>query len=454
MSRIEIMEEFVMPQLSVTELLMKSLENAAKDLVTKCITECAFKHGFDASEEIKRLGVENLSLNRKQMVRKGKSQKISVTKEKKSVCPMPFIAEKVDFMGCHGLSYNRGLFTQCEKKVSNADGMNPGRFCKKCLEECDKSELGVPVCGTIQARLDCEPYEFKDTKGRSPVLYSKVIKKLQISSEKVKELQQILNPIHFQEIPKAKKARKVKEAKTGEKKSKGRPKKSAIAIETETVEDIYTKMANTIEVEEPEIVFEEEEEEYEVPVKASPKSSKKTALSEEEKEMKKLVAEEEKRIKKAEREAKLAQAKAEKEAKVAQEKAEKAAEKAVKKAQEKAEREAKIAKEKAERDAKRLQEKAERDAKKSKKPESSPTPEPVPSPTEKSTNVVKASRVEIEGKMYLKDKNSGVLYDPATRDAVGIYDEASETIMPIPTEEEEDEEEYEEGEEEEEPYEE
>jgi chemotaxis protein histidine kinase CheA len=442
MSRIEIMEEFVMPQLSVTELLMKSLENAAKDLVTKCITECAFKHGFDASEEIKRLGVENLSLNRKQMVRKGKSQKISVTKEKKSVCPMPFIAEKVDFMGCHGLSYNRGLFTQCEKKVSNADGMNPGRFCKKCLEECDKSELGVPVCGTIQARLECEPYEFKDTKGRSPVLYSKVLKKLQISSEKVKELQQILNPIHFQEIPKAKKARKVKEAKTGEKKSKGRPKKSAIAIETETVEDIYTKMANTIEVEE-EIVFEEEEEE-EVPVKASPKSSKKTALSEEEKEMKKLIAEEEKRIKKAEREAKLAQAKAEKEAKLAQEKAEKAAEKAEKKAQEKAEREAKLAQAKAEKEAKRLQEKAERDAKKSKKPESSPTPEPVPSPTEKSTDVIKASRVEIEGKMYLKDKNSGVLYDPATRDAVGIYDEESETIMPIPTEEEEDEEEYEE----------
>jgi len=452
MSRIEIMEEFVMPQLSVTELLMKSLENAAKDLVTKCITECAFKHGFDASEEIKRLGVENLSLNRKQMVRKGKSQKISVTKEKKSVCPMPFIAEKVDFMGCHGLSYNRGLFTQCEKKVSNADGMNPVRFCKKCLEECDKSELGVPVCGTIQTRLECEPYEFKDTKGRSPVLYSKVLKKLQISSEKVKELQQILNPIHFQEIPKAKKARKVKEAKTGEKKSKGRPKKSAIAIETETVEDIYTKMANTIEVEE-EIVFEEEEEE-EVPVKASPKSSKKTALSEEEKEMKKLIAEEEKRIKKAEREAKLAQAKAEKEAKLAQEKAEKAAEKAEKKAQEKAEREAKIAKEKAEKEAKRLQEKAERDAKKSKKPESSPTPEPVPSPTEKSTDVVKVSRVEIEGKMYLKDKNSGVLYDPATRDSVGIYDEESKTIMPIPTEEEEDEEEYEEGEEEEEAYEE
>jgi hypothetical protein len=362
------------------------------------------------------------------MVRKGKSSKISVAKEKKSVCPMPFIAEKVDFTGCHGLSYNRGLFTQCDRKVSNADVS----FCKKCLEEVDQSITGEPVCGSIQSRLACGPYEFKDTKGRSPVLYSKVLEKLKISSEKVRELQQIINPVHFQEIPKMKRARKVKEpkeAKEGEKK-KGRPKKASVAIETEKVSDLFAKLV--AEDEQP--VFEEvvvEKVVEEVPLKSSPKSSKK---SDEEKELKKALLEEERRIKKEEKEAKIAQEKAEKELKKAQEKAERE----LKLAQEKAEKEMKRQQEKAEREAKKAAEKAAKEAEKaakSKKSEPVPTPEPAP----KSSSGLTVVRQEVNGKTYLISKETNIMYDPTTHLEVGIYDKETNTMQPMPEEEDENE---------------
>ena len=429
-------KEFV-PRMSVTELLMKTLENAAKDMVSQCITECACRYGFDADEEIRRLGVENLSLIRKQMVRKGKSSKISVAKEKKSVCPMPFIAEKVDFASCHGLSYNRGLFTQCDRKVSNADGKNPGRFCKKCLEEVDQSVTGDPVCGSIQSRLACGPYEFKDTKGRSPVLYSKVLEKLKISSEKVRELQQIINPVHFQEMPKMKRARKVKEpkeAKEGEKK-KGRPKKASVAIETEQVSDLFAKLV--AEDEQPvfeEVVVEEVKEVVEeVPLKSSPKSSKK---SDEEKELKKALLEEERRIKKEEKEAKIAQEKAEKELKKAQEKAERE----LKLAQEKAEKEVKRQQEKAEREAKKAAEKAAKEAEKAaKSKKSEPVPAPAPEAKTTETTTMQGIRQEVNGKTYFRSIETNVMYDIQTKEEVGIYDEETNTMQPMPEEEDENE---------------
>ncbi len=69
--------------IAVTELLMKTLENCAKDLASRCISEAASRHGFDASEEIRVLGLENLTLIRKQMAKKSVSKGEKVLKEKK-----------------------------------------------------------------------------------------------------------------------------------------------------------------------------------------------------------------------------------------------------------------------------------------------------------------------------------------------------------------------------------
>lgn len=432
--------------ISVTELLTKTLENCAKDLASRCIKECAKRHGFDASEEIRFLGLENLSLIKKQMTKKSSSdRKQSKLPKKKSNIPMPFIGESVDSTICNGIVYNHGLFTQCPKKqISN------GRFCKGCQTECDSSSAGTPQCGTIQERCGVGLYDFKDSKGRSPVSYVKVIEKLKLTIDQALTEAGTLNmnipEEHFVIVDKSK-PKKEKEVK------RGRPKKPIGAIDADNVTDLFAKL--TAEGAE-EIVIEEEIE------------SKKSKLTDEEKAAKKAALEAERASKKLDRENQLAAEKADREAKRKSDIEEKKAEREAKIAAEKAEREAKIVADKAEREAKRLQEKAERDAKKAEekaskestkkkpvaeKPLVKPVAEkpvaekpvavavaekPVAAPSSKVT----VSRITIEGTQYLKS-SSNILYNPETKEEVAIWDPESKTIKPLPDDDEEEEEEYE-----------
>ncbi len=406
---------------------MKTLENAAKELASRCIKEVSLKHGFDADEEIRALGLENLSLIRKQMAKKSGPKKEKVVKEKapkekKSVFPMPFISEKVDISGCQGLAFNRGLFTQCTKKR-----MENGNFCKGCQSEADKNASGCPDCGTVESRLATGLYEFKDPKGRSPVSYLKVLEKLKLSSEQAleeAEKQNIeISDEHFQVIEAAKK-------------SKGRPsKKPATAVTADNITDLFATLAP--EGEDEEVVDTEEK-----PVKAS----KKAKLSDEEKALKKAALEAERAQKKAEREAKAAEEKAEKEAIRKAEAEQKKAEREAKLAQEKAEKEAKRAQEKAERDAKKAQEKALKEAEKASKGKKTPEPKPDPVVTTpvaaatpaaaKTEGKVSVTRITIGGVVYLKS-STNILYNPATKEEVGLYDPIAKKILPLPEEDDE-----------------
>lgn len=421
--------------IAVTELLMKTLENCAKELASRCISEAASRHGFDASEEIRVLGLENLSLIRKQMAKKsskqqGESKKKSnanqergAKKEKKSVFPMPFVAELVNESGCKGLAYNRGLFTQCQKNC-----MENGNFCKSCQAEADKNASGCPDCGTVEARLATGLYEFKDSKGRSPISYVKVLEKLKLSQEAALEAAGKLNieisNEHFVIVEKSKK-------------SKGRPKKTG-AIKADNVSDMFAKLASDEAVVEEKEISDSEEDK---PVKVS----KKAKLSEEEKAAKKAALEEQRALKKAERDAKLAEERAEKEAKRKAEADQKKAEREEKIAKEKAEREAKRAQEKAEKEAKKAAEKAAKEATKgSKKPVESKTakeepkaPAPTPAPAPEKVSV---TRIQIGGKTYLKS-STNILYDLATKDEVGLWDPETKTIKELPEDDEEEEEE-------------
>ena len=420
--------------ITVTELLMKTLENCARDLATRCIKECASKHGFNAEEEIRALGLENLALIRKQMAKKSvskaqKEKKERVVKEKKSVFPMPFIAENIDITGCQGLAFNRGLFTQCNKQR-----MENGNFCKGCQTEADKNSSGCPDCGTVESRLATGLYEFKDPKGRSPVSYMKVLEKLKLSSEQALEeagkLNLELSNDHFVVVEKSKKA------------LKGRPKKAVGAIEADNVTDLFAKL--TAEGEE-EVIEEGEE---------KPTKAKKAKLSDEEKAVKKAALEEERALKKAEREAKLAEEKAEREAKRKAELEQKKLEREAKIAQEKAEREAKRAAEKLEREQKKAAEKAEKEAAKgSNNTNKSVAKVETKVETNVETNVktnveappaaaakVSVTRIQIAGKPYLKSSNN-ILYNPETKEEVGLWDPESKTIKDLPEDDEEEEEE-------------
>jgi hypothetical protein len=172
------------PSIEVTEILMKTLENATKSFAARCIAAAAARHGFNVDEEIQALGLENLSIIRKQMAKKlatkGEKKERKPREPKKPVLPMPFIAENVDNRGCQGLAYNRSLFTQCQK-----NRLETGDYCKGCQLEADKNASGCPDCGNVSSRLATGLYEFKDPKGRSPISYVKFLKKLNIPLEQV-----------------------------------------------------------------------------------------------------------------------------------------------------------------------------------------------------------------------------------------------------------------------------
>jgi hypothetical protein len=439
--------------ITVTELLTKTLENCAKELAARCIRECAAKYGFEAEEAIRALGLENLNLIKKKMTKKSGSKKPAIAaekKEKKSVFPMPFEGSSVVETNCQGLSFNRGLFTQCSKEK-----MESSSFCKGCQTEADKNASGCPDCGTVASRLATDLYSFKDPKGRSPVSYVKLLEKLKLSVEDAlteagnKNIE--LSNDHFTVV---------------EKSSKGRPKKTAKQVESsDNAGDLFAKL--TAEHEEEDMFVIEDASPKNAspknasPKNASPKASNKAKLSDEEKALKKAALEEEraanklereaaialeKEAKKVERETKAAEEKAAREAKVAEEKAAREA----KVAEEKAAREAKHALEKAAREAKRLLDKElKKDSKKTSSPKTTPVVVVAPvSPPVKKVGVT-VTRMSFDGKQYLKSENN-MLYNPETREEVGIWDPKTKTINELPEDEDEDEED---GEEEEEGYE-
>jgi hypothetical protein len=89
---------------------------------------------------------------------------------------LPFIKNCVDISGCQGLTYNRGLFTQCDGKR-----MENGEFCNSCQSEADKNASGSPECGNVRDRMAAELYEFKDPNGRIPIRYVKLLNKLKLN---------------------------------------------------------------------------------------------------------------------------------------------------------------------------------------------------------------------------------------------------------------------------------
>ena len=424
--------------ITVTELLTKTLENCAKELAARCIRECAKKYGFEAEVEIRALGLENLNLIKKKMTKKSgskssSSKPIAAKKEKKSVFPMPFEASQVVETNCQGLSFNRGLFTQCSKEK-----MENSTFCKGCQTEADKNSSGCPDCGTVASRLATDLYSFKDPKGRSPVSYVKLLEKLKLSVEGAhteagnKNIE--LSEEHFIVV---------------EKLTKGRPKKTAKQVESsDNVGDLFAKLT----AEKEDVMFEIVDDD-EVPI-----NSNKAKLSDEEKALKKAALEEERAAKKLEREAAIALEKEAKKVardqKLSEEKEAKKLEREAKAAEEKAAREAKVALEKAAREAKVADEKAAREAKRVLEKESKKDSKKAASPkaTPKATPVVvvaavsppaatkKVSRIIIGGTQYLKSHDN-ILYNPETKEEVGLWDPETKTIKELPEEEEEEEEE-------------
>ena len=421
--------------IEINELMMRTLAGVSKGLVVRCVEELSKIYGFSNEDALSHLSLDTMKSNVKSMAKRTakepkqkpvKSPKETKSKPKSKI-PMPFSSVDCSAAGCHGIKFNHGLFTQCP-----SDKLATGDYCRTCQTEADENSSGAPICGTIKDSMEQDLMEYdKDTKGRKPVHYLSVLRKLKISAEEAQEeagkLNYNINNVHLVEPE--------------QKNSKGRPKKPETIVEA--AEDLFAAIATA-------------------PV-ATSKSSK-PKLSEEEKAEKEALLQQQREAKKQELEAKKLAEKAEKEAARLAEKAEKEAAKI-------AEKEAKEAAKLAEKTQK-LQEKFQKEvAKIADKTKSSKSSSPVSksaspvakaaspvakaaSPVAKATSPVaaeeapktkvKVGKVNIDGIVYLVSAD-GNAYDEKTKLPVGTYDKVTRKLTPLlddSDEEEEEEEEY------------
>jgi hypothetical protein len=317
--------------------------------------------------------------------------------------------------------------------------------------------------------------EFVDPSGKKPVSYTKIMKKLKLTEEQVREEaakhNMTLDPRHFVEVEK-KSGRPAKEPKEPkELKTKGRPKKSKKVLELAgEEEDLFASLVMSSLVPsaskniEEDVIAEGTNEEETVTTEVSeseaddnsslgdvdvivdakpskPKSEKKPKVSAEEKaalaEQKKLALAEQKKLeaeqKKLEAEQKKALAKAEAEQKklalAEQKKAEAEQKKLALAEQKKVEAEQKklalAEQKKVEAEKKAPEKKVLAKQKKSKVDDDDrPTPAFVDPPAEEA-DVVK--KIMFEGKKYLKSKNTGIIYN-MEQDVIGKWNEEKNRI--------------------------
>jgi hypothetical protein len=438
--------------------MMKVVEKAMRELVEESVMKCASWYGFNGMEAM-------------EMLMRGSVEEKEKKVSSRSEMVLPFVGELVVETGCQGLCYNRGLFTQCPKAKKES-----ALYCKSCDKEASVSSNGKPLLGTVTDRLNSDVMEFRDPKGRAPVAYSRIMAQLDLSRETV-------------EAEAARLGVTILEEHFAREKKRGRPKvEKKVKAQAETVEDLLSRMvtetddevsseAGTVlmsdndEAEEGEkgekeaTSAEKEEKEAKLAAQVAEKEAK-LAAQKAEKEAKAAKLAEEKEAKaaklaeeKAEKEAKLAAQKAEKEAKVAAQKAEKEA-KAAKAAEEKAEKEAKLAAEKEAKAAKakevkpkgekEVKPKAKKEEKEQAKPKAKEETSAAAAASEATSDTtskpkkVTVTRITIEGVEYLKTAEN-LLYNPQTKEEMGIYDPESKTIKPLPDESDDelDEEDYE-----------
>jgi hypothetical protein len=441
---------------------MQNVNREVMKMMKSAIVVLSEKFNFDG-EEAYRMICECEGLSSSGVKRS--SKKVS-TKEKivKSAFPLPYNGE-LNGECCFGLRQNSGLYTQCPSARPEDKA-----YCGSCNKQATKNEHGLPDYGSIQTRLSkyTKDEEFVDPSGKKPVAYTKIMKKLKLTEEQVREEaakhNMTLDPRHFVEVEK-KSGRPAKEPKeTKETKAKGRPKKSKKVLELAgEEEDLFASLvmsslvpsaANKVDDVIEETVTSEVSSESEgddnsslgdvdvvveaksKPSKASSKTSpeEKEALANLKKEalaFKKAELAEQKKIealaqqnqKKLEAEQKKALAKAEAELKklaLAEQKKQESELKKLALAEQKklalAEQKKAVTEKKA----------PEKKVKKTKVDDDDrPSPTFVDPPVAEEADVVK--KIMFEGKKYLKSKNTGIIYN-MEQDVIGKWNEEKNRI--------------------------
>ena len=458
---------------------MQKVNNEIVKMMNNLVVMLSSKYNFDAEEGMRMIleseGLSSSSSSSRVNKRSvNKKEKHSVVK---SAFPLPYNGE-VNSACCFGIRQNSGLYTQCPSARPE-----DAAYCGACNKQATKNEHGLPDYGSIQTRSSkyFKDEEFVDPSGKKPVAYTKVMKKLKLTEEQVREEaakhNMTLDPRHFIEVEKksGRPAKVVTEKEPKELKAKGRPKKSKRVLELAgEEEDLFASLVMSASKNIEEDVIEETVTsevsseadlnevinsslgDVDVIVDAKPKPEKKPKVSAEEKaalaqqkaEQKKLALAEQKKQeaeqKKLEAEQKKLEAEVKKFALAEQKKAE-AEQKKLEAEQKKLEAEqkkqalAELKKQEAELKKKPAEKKvalAEQKKKTKVDDDDRPSPAFVDPPAEEA-DVVK--KIMFEGKKYLKSKNTGIIYN-MEQDVIGKWNEAKNRIdFDVADEESEDE---------------
>lgn len=429
-------------RLLVSKNMDRMLVNISVDFAMQVVEELSHHYGFDSEEAYRRLNLGSVTIVEPvAKTARSKGSKAVKGKAVKASFPLPFSGELAENC-CFGLRQNHGLYTQCQVARKGESS-----YCKGCQAQADKNSSCEPDYGTIQSRLAVSPMDFKDPNGKSPVAYAKIMKKLKLTEDQVREeagkLGITIADIHFiveEAVKKSSKASKAdKSSSETQEKKKGRPKKEKKVLEIEgATNDLFASL-----VAEANSSSEDEEDEEEAPIVLKKANVEAKAAKEAEKAAAKEAEKAAALAKKEEEKAAALAKKAEEKAQKEMEKLAKEAEKAAtlkKKADEKAAKEAeKLAKE-AEKLAKE-QAKASKETKKSAK--SSKKETPVVEETAEEEDVCEKINECCQTKKefaalhpgakfdakYLRSKNHGTIYDVTGENELGKWVAASKTIL-------------------------
>ena len=438
-------------RIMISNNLSHMLRKTSVDFALSVVEELSAIYGFNKEEAERHLNLSSVAIvERIAKARKAskarKAEKAAKAKAVKASFPLPFSGE-LDEKCCFGLRQNHGLYTQCQVARKGESS-----YCKGCQAQADKNSSGEPDYGTIQSRIAVGPMDFKDPNGKSPVAYTKIMKKLKLSEEQVREeackLGITIADVHFiveEAVKKSAKASKADNSSSeSHEKKKGRPKKEKKVLEVEgATNDLFASL-----VAEANSSSEDEEDvEEETPV-VTKKAAEKKVAKEAEKAALLAKKEEEKAAKEAEKAAALKKKEDEKAAKEAEKAAalkKKEDEKAAKEAEKAAKEQAKAAKE-AEKLAKE-QAKAGKEEKKSAKSSKSSKS------SKKETSVVEevveeedvCEKINEQGltkkelatatpgakfeSKYLRSKNHGTIYDATGENELGKWLAAEKKII-------------------------
>ena len=376
------------------------------------IEKCASLYGFTVEDAIAKI-MES-------------KKKVKIVAPKSSFA-LPFSGERNEKC-CEGLRYNDGLYTQCEV-VKKGE--------KKYCAVCEKGNLKY---GTIDDRMSAGLMDFKDPSGKSPIHYSKIMKKLKVTKEQVLEeglkMGKAVSEVHL-EVQEEKRGRPkaVKAVKEKTDKKKGRPKKEPKGLELENkTTDLFASLIAQSSSEIDDMCHAEF-------VKNSEENGVKEIVECEPELLKACIAEEKKKSSKEEEKALVLAKKAEEKALILAKKAEEKALALAKKAEEKALALAKKAEEKVTKKAPKEKVVKEKAVKMVTIVKEMPhLQEDQEDTVERITQEGVKCKKSHTGLQYFKSKISGVIYN-MDHDVIGKWDEESKKIIlnPVDAELEEDE---------------